>query len=435
MNGLNDLEFLRPLAGLPYAATAWALAGLLLVAVLANWLTRRVLLTVVARLASASSAQWDDVLMSHRVLWRLAHVVPALILYAGIGAVPGLPDVVDAGVRSVALAYVVLTVALATGRLLDALNEIYERRGDRARIQPIKGYLQLLKLVVFVVAGVLIIATLINRSPLLLLTGLGAMTAVVLLVFKDTILSLVASVQLSSNDMLRVGDWIEMPSQGTDGDVIDISLHTVKVQNWDKTISTIPTHRLISESFRNWRGMSDSGGRRIKRALLLDQTSVRFLTADERQNLRRIALIDAYLDSQREELEAYNAKLEAAGKDPVNNRRATNLGTFRAYVGAYLRAHPGVNQDMTLMVRQLSPGATGVPMEVYCFSADVGWVAYENLAGDIFDHLFAVLPEFGLRLYQQPSGADMLAGLATRDRRDSDAIAAPDAGHAVAVDT
>ncbi|MGH8073042.1 MAG: mechanosensitive ion channel family protein, partial [Lysobacter sp.] len=215
-----------------------------------------------------------------------------------------------------------------------------------------------------------------------------------------------------SNDMLRVDDWIEMPSQGADGDVIDISLHTVKVQNWDKTISTIPTHRLISESFRNWRGMTESGGRRIKRSLLIDQNSVRFLDQAERDHLRRIALIDGYLDDQRAELQEYNAKLEAAGKDPVNNRRATNLGTFRAYVTAYLRAHPGVNQDMTLMVRQLAPGPTGLPMEIYCFSADVGWVAYENLAGDIFDHLLAVLPEFGLKLYQAPGGADVAEALA-----------------------
>ena len=190
-----------------------------------------------------------------------------------------------------------------------------------------------------------------------------------------------------------------------------MSLHTVKVQNWDKTISTVPTHLLISESFRNWRGMTDAGGRRIKRALLLDQASVFFLDHDERQRLRRIALIDDYLDAQREELEAHNAELEAAGKDPVNNRRATNLGTFRAYVLAYLRSHPGVRQDMTLMVRQLDPTPQGLPMEVYCFSADVDWVAYENLAGDIFDHLLAVLPEFGLRIFQQPGGADLKSGL------------------------
>ena len=417
MNWSDDFQFLRPLADFPHASGLLTAAGLLLVAWLANWMTRRVLLQQMARLARASPLQWDDVLMSRGVLSRLAHVVPALILYAGIDAVPGLPDLAVAVVRNVALAYVVLTIALAVGNLFDALNEIYVQRDlQRARARPVKGYLQVAKLVVYVIAAVLVIATLINRSPLLLLTGLGAMTAVVMLVFKDTILSLVASVQLSSNDMLRVGDWIEMPSQGADGDVIDISLHTVKVQNWDKTISTIPTHRLISESFRNWRGMSEAGGRRIKRALLLDQASVRFLSADERQDLRRIALIDGYLDQQREELEAHNAKLQAAGKDPVNNRRATNLGTFRAYVSAYLRAHPGVRQDMTLMVRQLAPGSSGLPIEIYCFSADVGWIAYENLAGDIFDHLLAVVPAFGLRIYQQPSGADLATGLAPRAR-------------------
>src|SRR5690606_9409944 len=259
----------------------------------------------------------------------------------------------------------------------------------------------------WVIGRILVVAALINKSPLVLLTGLGAMTAVLMLVFKDTLLSLVASLQLASNDMLRVGDWIEMPSQNADGDVIDISLHTVKVQNWDKTISTIPTHLLISESFRNWRGMTESGGRRIKRALLLDQTSVRFLDQQERHRLRRIALIDEYLDKQSAELAAYNAKLEAAGKDPVNNRRATNLGTFRAYVVAYLRSHPGVNQDMTLLVRQRDPTPQGIPLEVYCFSADVRWAPYENLAGDIFDHLLAVLPEFGLRVYQQPGSGDV----------------------------
>ena len=413
MDTLFDSELLQPLADYPHAQTALALAALLLGAWVANWLTRQVLLRVVGRLAQASPSHWDDALMSRRVLARLANVVPALIVLAGIRAVPGLPELLVTVVRNVALAYVALTIAMAIGNLLNALNDIYEKNSQRARERPIKGYLQLLKLIVYIVAAVLIIASLINRSPLVLLTGLGAMTAVVLLVFKDTILSLVASVQLSSNDMLRVGDWIEMPSQGADGDVIDISLHTVKVQNWDKTISTIPTHRLISESFRNWRGMTESGGRRIKRALLIDQNSVRFLDQAERDHLRRIALIDDYLDDQRAELQEYNAKLEAAGKDPVNNRRATNLGTFRAYVTAYLRAHPGVKQDMTLMVRQLAPGPTGLPMEIYCFSADVGWVAYENLAGDIFDHLLAVLPEFGLRLQQQPGGADLRAAVAS----------------------
>jgi miniconductance mechanosensitive channel len=394
-------------------SSPWIAAiGLLLAAWLADLLVRGVLLRIAARMAAASPMQWDDAIARRKVLSRLAHVVPALVVLGGIGAVHGMPAIVYLVVRNVAWAYIALTVALALGNLFDALNDLYEAHGERARDRPIKGYLQLLKIIIWIVALILVVAALVNRSPLVLLTGLGAMTAVLLLVFKDTLLSLVASVQLASNDMLRVGDWIEMPSQNADGDVIDISLHTVKVQNWDKTISTIPTHLLISESFRNWRGMTESGGRRIKRALLLDQTSVRFLGPEERQALRRIALIDDYLDSQREELEAYNARLAAAGKDPVNNRRATNLGTFRAYVNAYLRSHPGVNQGMTLLVRQQDPTPNGIPLQVYCFSADVDWAPYENLAGDIFDHLLAVLPEFGLRVYQQPGSGDIATAAA-----------------------
>ncbi|HVI57868.1 MAG TPA: mechanosensitive ion channel domain-containing protein [Luteimonas sp.] len=412
MQEFIDSSLVRPLAGIPFAATLVALLALALVAWIANWLARRVLLAIVGRLAKASPSKWDDAIMGRRVLARLANVVPALVVLGGIVLVPGVPDWLDVVVRNVALAYVALTVAMAIGNLFDALNDIYEQTSRHAVRRPIKGYLQLARIGVYVVAIVLVIASLVGKSPLVLLTGLGAMTAVLMLVFKDTILSLVASVQLSSNDMLRVGDWIEMPSQNADGDVVDISLHTVKVQNWDKTISTIPTWSLISESYRNWRGMTDFGGRRIKRSLLIDQTSVRFLEPEERQRLRRFALIDDYLDTQKAELADYNAKLEAAGKDPVNNRRATNLGTFRAYMTSYLRAHPGVAHDMTLMVRQLEPTPTGLPLQVYCFSADVRWVPYENLAGDIFDHLLAVLPEFGLRVFQQPGGAELGAALA-----------------------
>jgi len=387
------------------------LALLLLAAWMAGFVVRKVLLRVLARLAAASPMRWDDAVVRSRALAKLAQVVPALIVLAGIGFIEGIPEWVVGMVRNLSIAWLVLALVLAIGSALDAMNEVYERNSPQARNRPIKGYLQLAKMLAWVVALILIVAALINRSPLVLLTGLGAATAVLMLVFKDTILSLVASVQLASNDMLRVGDWIEMPSQHTDGDVIDISLHTVKVQNWDKTISTIPTHLLISESFRNWRGMSESGGRRIKRALLLDQSTVRFLDQDERDRLRRFALIDEYLDKQREELAEYNARLIEAGKDPVNTRRATNLGTFRAYVMAYLRAHPGVNQDMTLLVRQQDPTEHGIPLQIYCFSADVRWAQYENLAGDIFDHLLAVLPEFGLRVYQAPTGADLKVGL------------------------
>src|SRR5690606_11409428 len=250
------------------------------------------------------------------------------------------------------------------------------------------------------------------------------MTAVMMLVFQDTILSLVASVQLSTQDMLRVGDWVEMPSQNADGDVIDIALNVVKVQNWDKTVSTIPTRAFINQSYKNWRGMQETGGRRIKRSLLIDQTSVRFLSDSERDDLRRIALIDDYLDQKRAELEAYNGKLLEAGKDPVNTRRVTNLGTFRAYVTAYLRANPRIHPTLFQLVRQLAPTETGIPLEIYCFTNTVSWGPYEEIQADLFDHLLAMLPVFGLRLHQAPTGQDLMAALGQLAPRNAPEAAA-----------
>ena len=292
------------------------------------------------------------------------------------------------------------------------LNDVYQRRPE-ARSKPIKGYLQLVKILLFVVAALLIFGTFLERDVLTLLAGLGAMAAVLLLVFQSTILSLVASVQVSSYDMVRVGDWIEMPALNADGDVIDISLHTIKVQNWDKTITTIPTNRLITDTFKNWRGMVEAGGRRVKRALLIDQTSVRFLTDEERQGMHRFLLIGQYLTAKEQELKAWNEKLEERSREAVNQRRVTNLGTSRAYVEQYLRSHVMINQHLTIMVRQLDPTPTGLPLEIYCFTADTSWERYESTQADIFDHLLAILPEFGLRVFQQPSGADLRAS----DRR------------------
>ena len=420
-----SIELLAPVSGFPYARPVLGLLALLLVAWLANWVTRRILLQVVGRVAAASPMHWDDALMRRKVLAKLSQVVPAIIIASGIPLVPELHPGVVTVVRNVALAWIALTVALALSRLLDAANDLYVDHSPRAHERPIKGYVELAKIVVFAIAAILAIAALVERSPLLLLSGLGALAAVLMLVFKDTILSLVASVQLAGNDMLRVGDWIEMPSQNADGDVIDMALNTVKVQNWDKTITTVPTYKLISESFKNWRGMQESGGRRIKRSLLIDQSSIRFLETAERDRLCRIALIDDYLEQKRGELEEYNQALLAGGKDPVNTRRVTNIGTFRAYVEQYLRAHPGINQDMTLMVRQLAPGATGLPLELYCFTATVSWEPYENTQSDIFDHLIAMLPEFGLRLYQAPGGADVAGAL---ERLGRDVSGGPAAG-------
>jgi len=394
----------------PWAYTMTALALLLIAVWLSNFVTKHVLLRVVRRVLSATAVGQDPAIGLDKVIIRLAHIVPALVLSTGIGAVPDLPDSVIVVVRNVCAAYVVLTVALAIGSLMHSINAIYNRRPE-ARDRPIKGYLQVVQIAIYIIAAILIVASLLDRSPLILLSGLGAMAAVLMLVFQDTLLSLVASVQLSSGDMVRVGDWIEMPQLNADGDVIDIALHTIKVQNWDKTITTIPTKLMISESFKNWRGMQDSGGRRIKRSLYLDQNSVTFLSAEEQEKLHRFALLADYLDEKSAELREWNDKLIAQGKDPINSRQATNIGTFRAYMERYLRHHPGIHQGMTLMVRQLSPGSQGLPLEIYCFTSSTAWVTYEGVQGDIFDHLLAILPEFGLRVFQEPSGLDVRQAL------------------------
>ncbi len=338
-----------------------------------------------------------------RTLGRLA---PAMMIYQGILAVPHLPAAVATVTRNVASAFMILTVVMALAATLDLINHLYSRR-PTANARPIKGYLEVVKIAFYAVGAILMVAVLIERSPLLLLSGLGALAAVLMLVFKDTILSLVASVQLNSNDMLRVGDWIEMPKLEADGDVVDIALHTVKVQNWDKTITTIPTWRLIAEPFKNWRGMQESGGRRIKRALLIDQTSVCFLSPEGQERLSRFAVLDDYFDRKTRELEEWNVRLRKAGKDEINARRQTNLGAFRAYVEHYLRRHHGIHQQMTLLVRQLAPTPAGLPLEIYAFTSTIAWAEYEGIQSDIFDHLIAILPEFGLRLFQQPSGADL----------------------------
>ena len=403
------LETLRAaLAPYPWAYTAAVIAALLLAAWLANWLTKRVLLRGIRRALRASplGGAAHDHEVQLRVIPRLANVVPALVIAAGVAAVPDLPPQVVSVVRALCQAFIVLTLALSLSRALDLVNLVYERRAD-ARNKPIKGYLQVAKIVMFVLAGISIVATLVGAQFLHILTGLGAATAVLMLIFQDTILSLVASVQISNDGRVRIGDWIEMPSQNADGDVIDIALHTVTVQNWDKTITTVPTKKLISDSFKNWRGMSESGGRQIKRAIYLDQHSVRFLGGDEVARLHRFALIDGYLDAKAQELQDWNARLAGRGDEPVNRRRVTNLGTFRAYVEQYLRRHPGIHQQMTLLVRQLQPTAEGLPLEVYCFSNDVRWAAYEGIQSDIFDHLLAILPEFGLKVFQGSSDAPL----------------------------
>jgi miniconductance mechanosensitive channel len=355
---------------------------------------------------SYTPAGKDRQLFERNIIARLANVVPALVISYGISSVPNLPEELTIVISNVCNAFVVLTIGRAMSGALTVVNTLYERQPD-AHEKPIKGYIQVVKIAIYAVATILIVAALIDRSPIILLSGLGAMAAVLMLVFQDTLLSLVASVQITSNDIIRVGDWVEMPNLNVDGDVTDIALHTVKVQNWDKTISTIPTKRFISDPFKNWRGMQESGGRRIKRSLMLDQNSVHFLSKDEQEKLHRFRLLKDYLNNKQQEIDDWNQKLKDEGKEPVNTRRISNIGTFRAYVLQYLKNHPRIHQEMTMMVRQLNPTADGLPLEVYCFTATTEWVAYEGIQSDIFDHLISILPEFGLRVFQHPSGVDM----------------------------
>ena len=412
------MGFFAPLASfdLPLQA-AIGLACLLALAWCAQAVAQYVLLHTVPRIRERMDVRWARVVWHDRVLRRLAHVVPSVVVQAGIAAVPHLHPAATVVIRNVAVAVTALLLVRALTALLDAVQQEHEQAPDGVptATRSIKSYVQLGKLVLIFVGTVVIAGALVDRSPLILLSGLGAMSAVLMLVFKDTILSFTAGVQISSNDMLRVGDWIEMPQVGADGFVVDIALHTVKVQNWDKTITTIPTWRLMSESFKNWRGMFSSGGRRIKRMLRLDTNRVRFLTPEEIDRLARIALLQPYLDGKKQDVLQTNAALrERLGEhavEPANQRRLTNIGTFRAYVDAYVRAHPGIHKDMLLIVRTLEPTGEGVPLELYCFTATTAWVEYERIQGDIFDHLIAILPEFGLGLYQSPTGRDIRAGL------------------------
>ena len=407
---------------------------LTLLAWIINLVARRLFLGLVHRVAHRTQSTWDDRLIERRVFHKLANVAPALVTYAGIGWALGVgPDTladtlaVDqqgtswdglalAGailVRRVSLAWMVIALTMAAGGLLNALNDIYSENYAEARNRPIKGYLQVIGLFLYVVAGIVVVSVLAGLNPVVFLSGLGALTAILMLVFKDTILSLVASIQIMSNDMIGIGDWVEMPQSNADGDVIDIALHTVKIQNWDKTISTIPTHKFISESFKNWRGMSESGGRRVKRAIHLDLNSIHFLSAEEIDRLSRFEFLHEYLRGKQSELKVANAREVPGDGVTPDPRRLTNVGTFRAYVRHYLLNHPMIHQEMTLLVRQLEPGPKGLPLEIYCFSNDTDWGNYEGLQADILDHLIASLPDFGLQPFQEPSGGDLKALRAT----------------------
>lgn len=371
-----------------------------------HFILHRVVIRLISHGASQSQRLWQRALYQNRLFSRLALALQGFIVYTQARIWLDSDTDTLAVIEVVTHLWVLLYALLSLFALLDTLEDIVLSTPYGRRF-PLRGIFQSIKLISALVTIIFAISLLIGKSPVILFSSLGAMTAVLLLIFKDPIMGLVAGIQLSANDMLSVGDWLEMPKYGADGDVIDISLTTVKVRNWDKTITTIPAYALISDSFKNWRGMTESGGRRIKRAVNIDATSVKFLDEAALKRLRRAQLLTDYIENKAREIAEYNKENNIDPESPVNGRKLTNLGTFRAYLTAYLRAHKKIHKDMTLMVRQLEPGANGIPMEIYAFSNDISWVAYEGIQADIFDHIFAVIPEFNLRVHQTPTGYDL----------------------------
>lgn len=367
----------------------------------ANFITKKVVLRVITHIITNNKFEWDNMFLERKVFHRLSHIVPAIIIYYFSSTFPDFQHLIEKG----AITYIVFVGLMVINSFLKAFNDIY-LTFEISKIKPIKGYIQVVQIIIFILGGIVVIAHWMGESPFILLSGIGALSAVLLIVFKDSLLGLVAGIQLAANDMVRVGDWIEMPKYEADGDIIDISLNTVKVQNFDKTITTIPSYALISDSFKNWRGMQASGGRRIKRSLFIDTKSITFCTEEMIEKFKTIQFLSDYITSKEREIAEYNAMNEINRHNPVNGRALTNIGIFRTYINQYLQHHPGISQEMTLLVRQLAPTENGLPLEIYAFTNDIRWHVYETIQSDIFDHLFAVAPEFGLHIFQNPSGND-----------------------------
>lgn len=430
------LDYIRGYGGMEFLAKPLAaficIVAIIIIAWLAHLFTRVVLLRIVSKIAKRTKTEWDDILVKNKVFRGIAHLVPAFIFYYTADfSYPNLLQEIGTldteaikllsqdhyfeltvFLTNIAQIYFTIIIVFVANSVLNTAIEIYNTT-SYSHHRSIKGYVQLVKILVYFMAGIMIISVLLDQDPTVLLTGLGAMAAILLLVFKDTILGFVASIQLSANNMVNIGDWIEMKSHGADGTVLDITLNTVKVQNWDKTISTIPTYALVSESFNNWKGMEESGGRRIKRAVSIDMGSIKFCDSAMLSRFEKFDLIREYVIQKEVELKEYNQVKNLSDEDFISGRHQTNVGIFRKYLEVYLRQHPMVNLDMTFLVRQLNPSGKGLPIEIYVFSKDQEWANYEAIQSDIFDHIFAVVPEFELKVFQEPTGAD-ISNLKTR---------------------
>ena len=381
---------------------------IILITVLIDYTCRYIFLGMFKRLAKKTRNQWDDLIVERKIINKLMHMIPAILVYILLPiAFPPEETPKILGILQVICKVYIIAVALRfVNASLSVVYEIYNRR-ESFRNKPVKGFIQLMQVSVFFIGIILIISILIGKSPTTLFAGLGASAAILMLVFKDTILGFVAGIQLSANDMLRPGDWITMDKYGANGTVIEVTLNAVKVKNFDNTITTIPPYALVSDAFQNWRGMSESPGRRIKRSINIDMNSVCFCTPEMLDKFRKISLLSDYIDKTEKELEAYNKEHDIDASIRVNGRRQTNIGVFRAYLVNYLQSLPAVSKELTYMVRQLQSTETGIPIELYFFSTIKEWVPYEGVQSDVFDHVLAVIPEFGLSVFQNVSGSDL----------------------------
>ncbi|MBU0488091.1 MAG: mechanosensitive ion channel [Bacteroidetes bacterium] len=393
-----------------YVKNAIMLVGLAILALIVNFIAKQIILTILHRIAKKTKSNWDDILFERKVFHKLSHLAPAIVLYALGPIVLDIYPVWALVLVQASKIYMIVIFVITLVAFFNALNVIYNQY-EIAKNKPIKGFVQIANILIYFIGGILVISILLGQSPAYLLGGLGALTAVLLLVFKDTILGFVGSIQLSANDMLRPGDWVEIPQYGADGIVMEITLTVVKVQNWDKTISNVPTYSLITNAFKNWRGMEESGGRRIMRTIFLNVNSVKFCDEAMIEKFSKIALIRDYVLGKQKELYQLNEQDPADTSISANGRNQTNIGVFRKYIYNYLHENPLINKDMTFLVRLLESGATGVGIQVYVFSKIQAWVEYEEVQGDIFDHLLAIVPEFGLQIYQNPTGADFVKAI------------------------
>lgn len=382
--------------------------GIIIISFLAFFITKLILLKVVRSFVKKTKTDWDDILLNRKILRRVSHLIPALIIYFysknGLIEYPSVANFFQTG----AYIYIILIGMLIFDAFLNALNEIYTTLPS-SKERPIKGYIQSVKIIIYFIGVIIIISVIIGKSPTKLLASLGAIAAILILIFKDTILGLVSGIQLTANQMVKIGDWITMTSRNADGTVLEITLNTVKVQNWDRTISTIPTYALISESFQNWKGMEESEGRRIARSINIDLKSIKFCDHKMLEKFKKIKLIENYITEKQNEIEVYNKTLDLDDNDKVSRRNLTNIGVFRKYIEMYLENHPKIHSKdsgYTLIVRHLQPTEKGLPVQIYCFSKVQEWAKYEIVQADIFDHILAVVPEFELCLFQNLSGDD-----------------------------